>query len=200
MTGRIMGVDPGLAACGWAVIERTADRWALYAHGCVKTTPADGDDITRAIMVHRALRNVIESHTPRVLVTEAWRYYEGAATTQAHALGMVVASAHLAAVVCGIEHVEGGRAQDWRRSLGLPADAGKATCQQRVAAALGRPAVISPQHSSDAAAVALVYAAGARMPIAAPQEAISGSRAGSDGAKAVPVRGRARNGRQGARR
>lgn len=199
MTGRIMGVDPGLAACGWAIIERAADRWRLYAHGCVKTTPADGDDITRALMAHRALRDVIESHTPRVLVTEAWRFYEGAATTQAHALGMVVASVHLAAVVCGIEHVEGGRAQDWRRAIGLPADAGKATCHQRVAAALGRPAVISPQHSSDAAAVALVYASGARMPVAAPQEAVAVARAGSDGAKAVPVRGKARNGRQGVR-
>lgn len=200
VTSRVMGVDPGLAACGWAIIERAADRWRLYAHGCVKTTPADGDDITRAVMIHRALRDVIESHTPRVLVTEAWRYYEGAATTQAHALGMVVASAHLAAVVCGIEHLEGGRAQDWRRALGLRAEATKAACQQRVAAALGRPAVISPQHASDAAAVALVYAAGARMPVAAPQEAVAGARVGSDGAKGVPARGRARNGRQGARR
>lgn len=200
MTGRILGVDPGLAACGWAIIERAADRWRLYAHGCIKTSPADGDDITRALMVHRALRDVIESHAPRVLVSEAWRYYEGAATTQAHALGMVVASVHLAAVVCGIEHLEGGRAQDWRRSLGLPTDAGKATCQQRVAAALGLPGVITPQHASDAAAIALVYASGARMPVAAPLEAIAGARAGSDVAKAVPPRGKARNGRQGARR
>lgn len=195
-----MGVDPGLAACGWAIIERAADRWRLYAHGCVKTTPADGDDITRALMVHRALRDVIESHAPRVLVTEAWRYYPDSDTTQAHALGMVVAAAHLAAVVCGIEHVEGGRAQDWRRSLGLPTDARKATCQQRVAAALGRPAVIVPQHASDAAAVALVYAAGARMPIAAPQTAIAGALAGSDGAKVFPTGRQAQGGRRRARR
>ena len=189
MTARILGVDVGLAACGWAVIERTADRWALYAHGCVKTTPADGDDITRAVMIHRAMRDVIESHTPRVLVSEAWRFYEGAATTQAHALGMVVAAVHLAAVVCGVDHAEGARAQDWRRALGLPTDAGKAACQQRVAAALGRPAVIAPQHASDAAAVALVYGSAARMPVAAPQEAIAGARAGSDGAKGVPTTG-----------
>ena len=200
MTARILGVDVGLAACGWAVIERAADRWALYAHGCVKTTPADGDDITRAIMVHRAMRDVIESHAPRVVVTEAWRYYPDSDTTQAHALGMVIAAVHLAAVVCGIEHLEGGRAQDWRRALGLRAEATKAACQQRVAAALGRPAVISPQHASDAAAVALVYGSAARMPVAAPQDAIAGARSGSDGAKAAPTRGRARNGRQGARR
>ncbi len=189
MTARILGVDVGLAACGWAVIERTADRWALYAHGCVKTTPADGDDITRAVMIHRAMRDVIESHAPRVVVTEAWRFYEGAATTQAHALGMVVAAVHLAAVVCGVDHAEGARAQDWRRSLGLPTDAGKAACQQRVAAALGRPAVIAPQHASDAAAVALVYGSAARMPVAAPQTALAGARAGMDGAKGVPTTG-----------
>jgi crossover junction endodeoxyribonuclease RuvC len=192
---RILGVDVGLAACGWSVLERAADRWTLYAHGCVKTTPADGDDITRAVMIHRALRDVIESHTPRVVVTEAWRFYRDCDTTQAHALGMVVAAVHLAAVVCGVDHAEGARAQDWRRSLGLPVDATKAACQQRVAAALGLPGMITPQHASDAAAVALVYASGARMPVAAPLEAIAGARAVSDGAKAVPVRGRAQNGR-----
>lgn len=200
MTGRVMGVDPGLAACGWAIIERAADRWRLYAHGCAKTTPADGDDITRALMVHRALRDVIESHTPRVVVTEAWRFYEGAATTQAHALGMVVAAVHLAAVVCGVDHAEGARAQDWRRALGLRAEATKAACQQRVAAALGRPAVISPQHASDAAAVALVYGSAARMPVAAPQEAVAGARVGSDGAKVFPTGRQAQGGRRRARR
>lgn len=195
MTARILGVDVGLASCGWAVIERAADRWALYAHGCVKTTPADGDDITRAIMVHRAMRDVIESHAPRVVVTEAWRYYPDSDTTQAHALGMVIAAVHLAAVVCGVDHAEGARAQDWRRALGLRAEATKAACQQRVAAALGRPAVIAPQHASDAAAVALVYGSAVRMPVAAPQTALAGARAGSDGAKGVPARGRAQSGR-----
>lgn len=200
MTARILGVDPGLAACGWAVIERAADRWRLYAHGCVKTSPADGDALTRATMVHRALRDVIDSHRPARVVSEAWRFYEGAHTTQAHELGMVVASVHLAAVVSDLEHVEAARAQDWRRSLGLPADASKAACQQRVAAALGLPGVITPQHASDAAAVALVYASGARVPAAAPQGAIAGVRAGSDGAKGAPARGRPQNGRRGAGR
>lgn len=200
MTARILGVDVGLASCGWAVIERAADRWALYAHGCVKTTPADGDDITRAIMIHRAMRDVIESHAPRVVVTEAWRYYPDSDTTQAHALGMVIAAVHLAAVVCGVDHAEGARAQDWRRALGLRAEATKAACQQRVAAALGRPAVISPQHASDAAAVALVYGSAVRMPVAAPQTALAGARAGSDGAKGVPAHGRPQNGRRRAGR
>lgn len=45
-----------------------------------------------------------------------------------------------------------------------------------------------------------VLGAEARIPIAAPQEAIADARAVSDVAKAVPVRGKARNGRQGARR
>jgi len=194
VTARILGVDPGLAACGWAVLERAADRWRLYAHGCVRTTPADGDALTRATMVHRALRDVIDSHRPSRVVSEAWRFYEGAATTQAHELGLVVASVHLAAVVSDLEHVEGGRAQDWRHALGLPVDAPKAACQQRVAAALGLPGVISPQHASDAAAVALVYASGARVPAAAPLEALAGARAGADGAKVVPTRERAQNG------
>lgn len=195
VTARILGVDPGLAACGWAVIERAADRWRLYAHGCIKTSPADGDALTRATMIHRALRDVIDSHRPQCVVSEAWRFYEGAHTTQAHELGMVVASVHLAAVVSDLEHVEGGRAQDWRRSLGLPTDASKAECQRRVAAALGLPGVITPQHASDAAAVALVYASGARVAVPAPQGAVAGARAGSDWAKGVPVGRRAQNGR-----
>lgn len=200
MSSRILGVDPGLAACGWAVIERAATRWTLYAHGVVKTAPADGDALTRATMIHRALRDVIESHRPACVVSEAWRFYEGAHTTQAHELGMVVAAVRFAAVASDLEHVEGARAQDWRSAFGLPRDATKAACQQRVAAALGLPGVITPQHASDAAAVALVYASGARMPAAATQEAVAGARAVSDGAKGVPARGRAQNGRRRAGR
>lgn len=158
MRVRVLGVDPGLAALGWCVIERTPHGWRHYADGFVKTKPADGDDITRATIIYRAMRDVIVSHRPQVVISEAWRHYEGAPTTAAHQLGLVVGAVRFAAIVCDAEHVEGMRAQDWRTALGLSRSADKAEAQERVRVILGLARAITPQHASDSAAVALAWA------------------------------------------
>lgn len=185
---RILGVDPGIAALGWCVIERAPSGWRHYADGVVKTTPADGDDLTRVTIIYRALRDVIESHAARVVVSEAWRHYAGAPTTAAYQLGLVVAAVRLVALACDAEHGEGMRAQDWRTALGLSRRADKAEAQERVRVVLGLPRAIAPQHASDAAAVALAWAHS--QPRRGVQQPAQRPPVGSDGGEGVaPSRG-----------
>jgi crossover junction endodeoxyribonuclease RuvC len=154
----ILGVDPGLAALGWAVVERKGQRVSLVAHGCLTTAPADGSDLDRVGMLARDLGALIVGAHPAAVATEAWCHYGQSATTQAHALGLVLGMVRAVCVGAGVRHVEGERAQGWRTALGLSRSASKAACQERVRAVLGLDKVIKPQHASDAAAVAIVAA------------------------------------------
>lgn len=160
----IMGVDPGLASCGWAVLRCARGTATVVATGCVTTTPSDGSDIARAVSIGEWLRKVMMHHAVDEVVTEAWRHYAGSAskeshpTTKAHEIGLVIGAVAMAAREEQAEHVEGLRAQDWRVRLGLSRSASKAEAQARVRVALGLPKVIRPQHASDAAAVALCRA------------------------------------------
>lgn len=154
----IMGVDPGLASCGWAVLRCARGTVALVATGCVATASSEGSDIERAVSIGVALRRVMMEHAVDEVVTEAWRHYAGSATTEGHTLGLVIGAVAMAAREEQAEHVEGLRAQDWRTTLGLSRSATKAEAQARVRVALGLPKVIRPQHASDAAAVALCRA------------------------------------------
>lgn len=155
---RVLGVDPGLASCGWAVLSVEGRALSLVAHGCVVTSPDDGDDITRAVSVASAVGDVARAHEVKRVVSEAWRHYEQSDATTAHTMGLVVGALAMAARACGVEFREGPRAQEWRVALGLPRTATKAQCQERVRAALGLAKVIKPQHASDAASLAMVAA------------------------------------------
>lgn len=159
---RVMGIDPGLAALGWAVVERDGSRLRLAGHGCLATTPAQGSDLDRVELLARGLREVLSAHSPGLAVTEAWVHYggegKGSASTQAHSIGIVLGMVRTVCASAGVRHVEGERAQGWRTALGLPRTASKAAAQERVAKVLGLAKVIRPSHASDAAAVAIVAA------------------------------------------
>ena len=68
----VMGVDPGLAALGWAVIERKGQRVSLLAHGCLATAPADGSDLDRVGMLARDLGALIVGAPARKPHSSAW--------------------------------------------------------------------------------------------------------------------------------
>ena len=154
----VMGVDPGLAALGWAVIDRKGQRVSLVAHGCVTTEPADGSDLVRVAKIAGEFTELVAGTRPAFVATEAWCHYGQSDTTQAHALGVVIGAIVAVCVAERVRHVEGERAQGWRTALGLSRSATKAQAQERVRVVLGRDMVIRPQHANDAAAIAIVAA------------------------------------------
>lgn len=161
VSGPVLGLDPGLAALGWAVVERVGPGVVLRAHGVLATGPADGTPLTRVGLLSDGVVALLEEHGPALVVTEAWvdgYAGKGADTTAAYALGMVLGMIRVVCRRADVVHCEGERAQGWRIALGLPRTASKADAQERVRAVLGLGKVIRPQHASDAAAVAIVAA------------------------------------------
>lgn len=147
----VMGVDPGLADLGWGVLNFVQGVPVYVAHGVVKTA-AGGEELARVRSLMREVRRLIAVHRVEAVGFEAWNYYTGQTTTAAHPIGLVI-GAILGVAPCPVHSV--GTAADWRASLGLNRKCPKAVVQKHVQARLSLAKRPTPQHASDALAVAL---------------------------------------------
>jgi crossover junction endodeoxyribonuclease RuvC len=100
---RIMGLDPGLSAMGWGVIEMSGTRLSHIAHGVIATKPSSGLGV-RLMLLHRELSVVIESHAPRAIAVE--QAFVARDPQAAMKLGHARAVALLAAAQAGLEIAE----------------------------------------------------------------------------------------------
>ena len=65
----IVGIDPGIARTGWAVIETQGSKIKAKEHGCFETdksTPLT----TRLLEVHTFIQNLLKKHKPDALAIE----------------------------------------------------------------------------------------------------------------------------------
>jgi len=60
---RILGVDPGIAATGWGVIEAEGSKISLIDYGYIKTLPSDTPG-HRLLIIHNTLNDIIERYKP----------------------------------------------------------------------------------------------------------------------------------------
>ncbi len=60
---RILGVDPGLAATGWGIIEAEGSKISTVDYGFIKTLPSDTPGY-RLMVIHNTLRGIIEKYKP----------------------------------------------------------------------------------------------------------------------------------------
>jgi len=60
---RILGVDPGLSATGWGVIEASGSRLLFRACGCI-VSKAETPMAKRLAFIHRELTDLIAEHAP----------------------------------------------------------------------------------------------------------------------------------------
>ena len=65
----LIGLDPGLQATGWGVIEADGNRLRHVAHGCVRSRPADALS-DRLLQLYDGLAAVIVAHTPESAAVE----------------------------------------------------------------------------------------------------------------------------------
>jgi crossover junction endodeoxyribonuclease RuvC len=103
LTIRILGLDPGLSAMGWGVIEVTGSRLSHVAHGVIATKPASGL-AGRLLLLHRALTEVIQSHAPAAIAVE--QAFVARDPQAALKIGHARAVALLAAAEAGLEIAE----------------------------------------------------------------------------------------------
>ena len=103
LTIRILGLDPGLSAMGWGVIEVTGSRLGHVAHGVIATKPATGLAY-RLMALHQALAAIIGEHGPTAIAVE--QAFVAKDPQAALKIGHARAVALLAAAQAGLEIAE----------------------------------------------------------------------------------------------
>lgn len=66
---RILGVDPGVARCGWAIIEEKDGKLKAIAYDCF-TTDKEEEMSKRLMQIHKQIRFLIKTHGPDELAVE----------------------------------------------------------------------------------------------------------------------------------
>jgi crossover junction endodeoxyribonuclease RuvC len=146
-----MGVDPGLVATGFAVLEAGPGGVAVRDAGVIST--AAGQPLeARLNALHRAVHRIIETQSPGLLVVEdLYTEYKfpRTAVLMGHARGVI----YLAARQLGVSVLALAPAEVKRAMTGNGA-AGKAQVQRAVQTVLGLKELPRPSHVADALGLA----------------------------------------------
>ncbi len=150
----ILGIDPGTAALGWGVIDRTAGRLRAIDHGCVTTSP-DLPLAERLLAIHAAVVDLISLHEPAVVAVERLFFSRNAQTAMAvgHARGVVL----LAAAAAG-RPVREATPNEVKSAVAGYGNADKEQVSRMVQVVLGMAARPTPDDAADALAIAICIA------------------------------------------
>jgi len=151
---RVLGIDPGLNATGWAVLERRRGRNALIAAGVVRTR-SSAPMADRLRCIHEGVSTVISAHAPEGAAIE--QIFQHRSSESALRLGHARGVALLALSLSGLAVGE-YNPSTIKKSVAGNGRAGKSEVQRLVCALLGLPKPL-PQDASDAAAIALTHLA-----------------------------------------
>ncbi|MGA7992908.1 MAG: crossover junction endodeoxyribonuclease RuvC [Thermoanaerobaculia bacterium] len=146
---RILGVDPGSRAAGWAVVEFTAAP-RLAAAGVLRP-PASLPFAERLAFLHHALGVIITREAPQAAVVE--RVFAGVNAQSLIALGEARGVLLLALAEAGIPAAEITPAEV-KRAVAGTGSAEKEQVRRMVASLLGRRLALD---AADAAAAALAH-------------------------------------------
>ena len=80
----VLGIDPGTAALGYGIVERTGSRLREVDHGCLVTSP-DLPLGERLLAIHRHVADLIALHDPAVVAVERVFFSRNAQTAIASA-------------------------------------------------------------------------------------------------------------------
>jgi crossover junction endodeoxyribonuclease RuvC len=149
---RVLGVDPGLGRCGWAVLEGRGGRVAAAGYGTISTT---GEQVApRLAHLAARLREVLDGHRPEALAIERLFFNTNVRTamTVGQASGVVL----LLAAERGLP-VSAYTPPQVKQAVTGSGSAPKEQVGYMVKALLGLAAVPTPADTADALAVALCH-------------------------------------------
>jgi crossover junction endodeoxyribonuclease RuvC len=151
---KVLGIDPGTAACGYGIVHASGNSLQAVTHGWWKT-PAGEDIALRVKRIHDEVAALIAEHEPEAVAIE--ESFVGAdariALSVGQARGAVLVACGTAGVVCR----EYPPATVKQAVCGY-GRADKAQVQHMVRTLLGLPEAPSPHHAADALAVAICHA------------------------------------------
>jgi crossover junction endodeoxyribonuclease RuvC len=150
----ILGIDPGTAALGYGVIDRTGGRLRAIDHGCLVTSP-DLSLPERLLAIHALLSDLIELHEPAIVAVERLFFSRNAQT--AIAVGQARGVVLLAAAQHG-RPVREATPSEVKTAVAGYGAADKGQVARMVQLVCGMPSLPTPDDASDALAVAICIA------------------------------------------
>jgi crossover junction endodeoxyribonuclease RuvC len=149
---RVLGVDPGLGRCGWAVLERRGGGVAAAGYGTIHT---GGERVApRLAELAARLREVLAAHRPEVLAIERLFFNANVRTA------MTVGQASGVVLLLAAEHdldVAAYTPPQVKQAVTGTGAAPKEQVGYMVRALLGLETVPTPADTADAIAVALCH-------------------------------------------
>jgi crossover junction endodeoxyribonuclease RuvC len=98
---KVLGIDPGTAACGFGIVHESDGRLRATCHGWWRTSPRDRLE-TRLLTIYTGVQELIAQHAPDAVALE--ESFVGAdariALSVGQARGAVLVAASSAGVAC----------------------------------------------------------------------------------------------------
>jgi crossover junction endodeoxyribonuclease RuvC len=156
---RVLGIDPGTAACGYGIVTASGGRLEAVDYGWWPT-PAGQRPELRLKRIHDEVADLISRHEPDAVALE--ECYVGADARTALFVGQARGAALVACAVAEVDCAEYAPASVKQAICGY-GRAEKAQVQRMVKAILGLTEVPKPHHAADALAVAICHALAPRL-------------------------------------
>jgi crossover junction endodeoxyribonuclease RuvC len=150
----ILGIDPGTAALGYGIVERTAGRLRAVDYGCAETSP-DSPLPERLLTIHRLITDLIALHQPTLVGVERLFFSRNAQT--AFAVGQARGVVLLAAAERSVA-VRDATPNEVKVAVTGYGAADKDQVQRMVRTVLGMTEIPAPDDAADALAVAICVA------------------------------------------
>jgi crossover junction endodeoxyribonuclease RuvC len=150
----VLGIDPGTAATGYGIVERTGSKLRMVDYGCFETLSTDNLP-HRLLLIHQAVSELIAEHQPALVGVERLFFNRNVQT--AFAVGQARGAVLLAAAEAGVPVFEYGPHEVKMAVTGY-GRADKAQVQRMVQVVLGMSVLPRPDDAADALAVAICLA------------------------------------------
>ena len=151
---KVVGIDPGTAACGYGIVHESEGRLRAIAHGWWQTSAREPPEL-RLKTIFEGVTGLIAEHEPAAVVLE--ESFVGADARIALSVGQARGAVLVACAGAGVECAEYAPSAVKQAVCGY-GRAEKAQVQRMVKAILGLRAEPTPTHAADALAVAICHA------------------------------------------
>src|SRR5919204_3248647 len=151
---RVLGIDPGTAACGYGIVHESDGRLRAVDHGWWKTRAAERAEL-RLKRIFDRVAALIDVHRPDAVALE--ESFVGADARTALSVGQARGAVLVACAAAGVSSREYSPNRIKSTVCGY-GHADKAQVQRMVKTLLGLAELPTPHHAADALAVAICHA------------------------------------------
>ena len=151
---KVVGIDPGTAACGYGIVHESGGRLRAIDHGWWKTPAGERPEL-RLKTIFDSVAALVEEHRPDAVALE--ESFVGVDARTALSVGQARGAVLVACALAGVACAEYAPARVKQTVCGY-GRAEKAQVQRMVKTILALPAPPSPHHAADALAVAICHA------------------------------------------